>query len=98
MLYIRVSYDKAGAGELRERLRADHRAYVKPNTSPNVPCRVLQAGPLCVSDEDNTNLASFMILEAKSIADVMRFHENDPFTKGGLYEKSHIHRWDRHVG
>lgn len=97
MLYIRVCYDKPGAEELRDRLRSDHRAFVRSNVTANVPCQVKQAGPLCISDTDDTNLASFMILEAAGIDDVKRFHDEDPFTKGGLYEKSYIHRWDRHI-
>jgi uncharacterized protein YciI len=98
MLYIRLSFDRKDAGGLREQLRANHRAYVKPNVEPGVSCRVVQAGPLCITDTDDTNLASFMILEAANIDEVMHFHDNDPFTKAGLYEKSYIHRWDRHIG
>ena len=98
MLYIRLCFDKKNAGELRERLRADHRAYVKPNVLPGVPCRVVLAGPLCVSDNDDTNLGSFMILEAESIDAALRFHKEDPFTTSGLYETSYVHRWDLHVG
>jgi len=98
MLYIRVCYDKPGMGELRDRLRNNHRAYFKPNLAGgDAAVRLVQAGPLCTSDTDTTNIGSFMILEAKSHADVMEFNDGDPFTAAKLYERVEIHRWDRHV-
>lgn len=93
MLYIRMCFDKPNSGELRERLRPEHRAYLRSGT-----ITLVQAGPLCVSDTDDANLASFMIVEADSHDQVLRFHENDPFTSGGLYGEVHIHRWDKHFG
>lgn len=98
MLYIRFCLDNTGTTDLRQTLRADHRAYFKPNLEPGAKVRVVQAGPLCVSDSDDTNLASFMIIEAPTRDDVVRFHEGDPYTKAGLYEQAFIHRWDRHIG
>lgn len=97
MLYIRLCFDKPGTTELREQLRADHRAYFKPNLLADAVPHLVQAGPLCVSDNDDTNLASFMILEATSLDEVVRFHDGDPFTKAGLYDSVYIHRWDRHI-
>lgn len=98
MLYIRLCFDKTGTSALREELRASHRAYFKPNLAPDAAVRMVQGGPLCINDSDDTNLASFMIIEAPSHEQVQEFHENDPFTKAGLYEKTYIHRWDRHIG
>lgn len=97
MLYIRLCFDRVGTTELREQLRAEHRAYFKPNLQADAMPHLIQAGPLCVSDSDDTNLASFMILEAASLEDVARFHNGDPFTLAGLYDKVYIHRWDRHI-
>jgi len=98
MLYIKLCFDKDGQLELRERMRNEHRAYVMPILAQGSALRLVQAGPLCVGDDDDTNLASFMILEADNIEEVKRFHEGDPFTKAGLYEQVYIHRWDKHVG
>jgi uncharacterized protein YciI len=53
---------------------------------------------MCVSDGDDTNLGSFMIVDAPSFADLQRFHDNDPFTKGGVYGAVRLVRWDRHIG
>ncbi len=75
MLYIRLCIDKPGTTELRESVRAEHRAYFKPNLSEDAALRLVQAGPLCVSDNDDTNLASFMVIEAASIEEVEAFHQ-----------------------
>ncbi len=93
MLYLKLCYDRPGTGELRNRLRDEHRAYLRGG-----PPKLVQAGPFCVDDVDDTNLGSFMILEATSYEEVVRFHEGDPFTKAGIYGDVHIHRWDKHVG
>src|SRR5262249_28808146 len=99
MLYVRICFDRPNSSQLRTQVRPDHRAYVLSRVLlPEGPCRVVQAGPLCVGDSDNANLGSFMILEAKSEADIRHFHDEDPFTKVGLYEKVIVHRWDRHIG
>lgn len=98
MLYIRLCFDKPGQPELRERTRAEHRAYVLPTLQQGSVPRLVQGGPLCVNDEDDANLASFMILEADNIEQVKQFHEGDPFTRAGLYDRVYIHRWDKHVG
>jgi len=93
MLYIRLCLDKPGMVELRERLRAEHRSYLA-----NQPLRLVQAGPLCVDDSNDTNLGSFMIVEAANRDEVVRMHDNDPFSKAGLFAESIIHRWDKHIG
>jgi uncharacterized protein len=98
MLYIRLCFDKVGQLELRERVRTEHRTYLKPNVEQGAVPQLIQGGPLCLDDHDDTNLASFMILEADNIEEVKRFHEGDPFTKAGLYERVYIYRWDKHIG
>jgi uncharacterized protein len=96
MRYIRLCYDRPGTEQLRNTLRAIHRAYFQDNLREGSAVRVIDAGPLCVNDSDDTNIASFMIIEANSKADVVKFHDNDPFTKANLYERVDIERWDQH--
>jgi uncharacterized protein YciI len=83
---------------MREVHRAERRAYFRPNLEAGADVHLLQAGLMCVSDQDDRNLGSFMILEAKNHEQAQRFHEGDPLTKIGLYETVFIYRWDRHVG
>jgi uncharacterized protein YciI len=96
MRYIRLCYDRPGTEQLRNTLRAVHREYFQDNLREGSAVRVIDAGPLCVNDSDDTNIASFMIIEANSKADVIKFHDNDPFTKANLYERVDIERWDQH--
>jgi uncharacterized protein YciI len=96
MRYIRLCYDRKGTDDLRNKLRDDHRAYFKANLQDGALVRVVDAGPLCLSDTDTANIASFMIIEAKSKDDVVRFHDGDPFTRANLYDRVDIHRWDQH--
>lgn len=93
MLYLRMCFDRTDAGDLRNELRQEHRDYL---TSGVV--EIVQAGPMCVSDTDDSNIGSFLIIEAESHEQAMRFHEGDPFTKAGLYDHAHVHRWDKHIG
>ncbi len=98
MLYLRLSLDKPGSLDLRVKVRPEHRAYLDRHLTPETAVRVVEGGPLVTSDTDPTNHGSFMILEAKSHADVVAFHEGDPFTKAGLYETTQIIQWNRTIG
>ena len=92
MLYIRLCFDRPGTEALRNQHRAEHRAYLASGV-----VKLVQAGPL-MDDANEHNVASFMVVEADSLEVVKRFHENDPFTKAGLFGEVRIHRWDRHIG
>ena len=98
MLYLRICFDKPGLGDLRNEVRAEHREYLTPFRDPGGSVHVHQAGPMCVSDTDLTNLGSFFLLEAASAEAVRAFHEGDPFTRVGLYGEVRLVRWDRHIG
>ena len=98
MLYLRLCFDRPSAAWLRKSLREKHRAYLRAHVGKLQPVELEMAGPLCVSDADDTNLASMMILEAGTLDEVLSFHQRDPFTEGGLYERVDIHRWDKHLG
>jgi len=98
MFYLRSCFDKAGIGDIRNQFRASHREYLKPFVDGGKTVRIIMAGPMCVSDTDDTNLGSFMVLEAQSIENVETFHRNDPFTLRGVFGRVDIVRWDRHIG
>jgi len=92
MLYIRMCFDKPNSGQVRDRERAHHRAYLASGV-----VKLVQAGPL-MADDDSRNIGSFMVVEADCLATVKHFHDEDPFTKAGLFSDVQIHRWDKHVG
>jgi uncharacterized protein YciI len=92
MLYLRMCLDKPDNDALRDEHRAGHRAYLS-----SAAVTIKQAGPM-MSDDDEHNIGSFMIVEADDLATVKRFHDEDPFTRAGLFGEVVIYRWDRHIG
>jgi uncharacterized protein YciI len=90
MLFACLSFYKPDAGPARAEARDAHLAYLRDATLP------IQAGPLL--DEDGGNAAAFIIVEADDIETVRRFHAGDPFTKAGVFDRVHIHRWRKDFG
>jgi uncharacterized protein YciI len=97
MLFLRMCFDSPGQDKLRETTRSEHRSYLVPFLAPGQDVRIVQAGPMCVSDTSDQNLGSFFILEATSMKAVEAFHAGDPFTKKGVFGTSTLVRWDRHI-
>lgn len=92
MLFIRLCFDAPDTLALREEHRMTHRAYLQSGV-----VELIQAGPLLNDDGSGDNIASFMIFKADDLAAAKSFHDNDPFTKAGVFAKSHVHKWDRHI-
>ena len=98
MLYLRICFDKQDAASLRDDLRRRHRAYVAAHIQGAEGMKIVQAGPMCADDDLSRNIGSFLVIEANSLDTVLRFHDDDPFTRADLFERSEIVRWDRHIG
>lgn len=91
MLFLRLCLDKSDGGGLRQVHRDDHRAYLASSAAS-----IFQAGPLL--DGDGRMIGSLIIVDADDIDDVRRFHDDDPFTRAGLFETVLLSRWDKHIG
>jgi uncharacterized protein YciI len=98
MLYLRICFDKNGTGDLRDELRKTHREYVASHLGGRDGVKVVQGGPMCHGDDVSNNLGSFLVIEAPSLQHARRFHDDDPFTRAGLFERADVVRWDRHIG
>ena len=98
MLYLRICYDAPGTGALRNEVREEHRAYLRQFVGGERDTKLVRAGPMCVSDTDDTNFGSFMIVEAPSIDHLRRLHADDPFTRAGVFARAELCRWDQHIG
>ena len=98
MLYLRICFDKQDAAALRAEVHKRHREYVASFLGGRDDIRVVQGGPMCAGDNTGANIGSFLVVEAPSLQHAERFHDNDPFTRAGLFERSHVVRWDRHIG
>lgn len=68
-----------------------HKAYLAAAS-----VRTLVSGPLVASDNE-TMIGSFFLLEAEDIADVRRFHENDPFKAAGIWQHVSINPFLKRV-
>lgn len=91
MLFLRLCIDKSDGLDLRKAHRDDHRAYLGSGVA-----HIVQAGPLL--DEQGDMAGSMIIVDADSLDDVRRFHDNDPFTRAGLFQDVRLYRWERHIG
>jgi uncharacterized protein YciI len=99
MLYLRLCFDKRGGSELRAQHVGRHREYIGSHVgAPHGGIEVVQGGPMSASDDLSQQMGSFLVIEAASIEDAKRFHEEDPFTRAGLFERADVVRWDRHIG
>ncbi len=93
MLYLRICFDHPGALDLRAKHREERRAYLDKGD-----VKIVQAGPLCAGDKNDAYIGTFMMIEADSREEVVAYHDNDPFTKAGIFERSFIVRFDKHIG
>ena len=98
MLYLRICFDKPDAGGLRDEIRKHHREYVGSYIGGRDGIKVVQGGPMCATDDISKNVGSFLVVEADSLEDALRFHNDDPATRADLFDRSDVVRWDRHVG
>lgn len=81
MVYVFHLLDKAGAGELRQRMRPEHKAYLAA-----VADRIAFAGPL-LADDGQTMIGSLLAIDFADRAAAERWQADEPFTKAGLYEQ-----------
>lgn len=88
MLFVRVCYDAPGSWDLRKKHRAERTVFLDSGR-----IQIVSAGPLCAGDDSDVYIGTFMLIEAPSREDVVAFHEADPFTKAGIYERVFITRY-----
>ena len=88
MLFVRVCYDAPGSWDLRRKHRAERTVFLDSGR-----IKIVSAGPLCAGDDTDVYVGTFMLIEAESREDVVAYHEADPFTKAGIYERVFITRY-----
>ena len=79
MLFVLFCEDKPDSQAVRRATRQAHLDYVASQTN-----RIRLAGPL-LSDDGETMLGSLLIIEADDLAAARTLHENDPYTRAGLW-------------
>jgi len=77
--------DKPGRGELRLRVRPEHKAYLAA-----VADRIAFAGPL-VGDDGETMIGSLLAIDFDSREAAQAWLAGEPFTRAGVYASNSIH-------
>jgi len=87
MLFIAQFEDKAGVGELRQKLLEEHFAFLDRRKD-----KVLVAGSVREIPSD-LPLGGLWIIEAENEAEVREIFKDDPFWVNGLRAGVRINRW-----
>ena len=85
MLYVFHLIDRADAGDLRTRVRPEHKAYLA-----DVADRIAFAGPL-LADDGRTMVGSLLVIEFADREAARGWLDGEPFTRAGLYTSRQVH-------
>lgn len=96
MIFTFILIDKPDAGDLRVRVRPEHKAYLAAMAD-----RMAFAGPF-VADDGKTMLGSLLAIDFPSREAAHAWLANEPFTREGLYASVTIHAfvnlWPQRAG
>ena len=84
MIYVFTLLDRPGSGELRERMRPEHKACLGV-----IAERIAFAGPL-TSDDGQTMIGSLLAIDFDSRDAADAWLAGEPFTKAGLYASTSV--------
>ncbi len=84
MLFAIRLLDKPAAGDLRQRLRPEHKAYLA-----QVADRLAFGGPL-VADDGKTMVGSLLAIDFDSRDAARAWLADEPFTRAGLYASTEV--------
>ena len=87
MLFIAQFEDKPGVGEQRQKLMADHIAFLDSQKD-----KLLVAGSVREIPTDKP-LGGLWIIEAENEAEVREIFKDDPFWVNGMRASVRINRW-----
>lgn len=80
--------DRAGAANLRQVLRDEHRGAIR-RSDPR--CRCILGGPLF--DADGAMVGTVLVFDADDAAAVHAFMADDPYLRGDLFARVEVRRW-----
>lgn len=88
--------DRADAGDLRARVRPEHKAYLA-----QVAEHIAFAGPL-LADDGQPMIGSLLVIDFADRVAVDAWLRDEPFTRAGLYAESRVsvfrNLWPQRVG
>ncbi len=86
MYFAILCFDKPGAGELREKTRPAHSAYLKERAE-----QMHIGGPF--ESEAGGIEGTLLIVNVEDRAAAVAFTENEPFHQAGVFESVVVRRW-----
>jgi uncharacterized protein len=96
VIYIFHLIDKPGSGELRLRIRPEHKAYLAA-----VADRIAFAGPL-MAEDGQAMIGSLLAIDFDTRAAALAWLAQEPFTRAGVYATSSVHAfinlWPQQAG
>ncbi len=87
MPYVIITTDKLGSLERRNELRAEHLDYLTSHQA-----KLLAAGAQ-IDDDGTGGHGGVIIVDTDDRSEAQAFIDNDPFTKGGLFDSITVTRW-----
>ena len=85
MIFTFILLDKLGGGDLRQRVRPEHKAYLAA-----VADRIAFAGPF-TTDDGEQMLGSLLAIDFESREAAQAWLAAEPFTRAGLYASSSVY-------
>jgi uncharacterized protein len=96
MLFAFHLVDRADAGDIRARVRPEHKAYLAL-----VAERIAFAGPL-LGDDGQTMTGSLLVIDFDDRDAALAWQRDEPFTRAGLYAQTQVHAfrnlWPQRAG
>jgi uncharacterized protein len=96
MLFAFHLTDRDDAGDLRQHVRPEHKAYLT-----QVAERIAVAGPL-LAEDGQTMRGSLLVIDFADRAAALAWLAQEPFTRAGLYGESQVHAftnlWPQRAG
>ncbi len=86
MYFAIICFDKPGAGELRERNRPAHGAYLKAHAA-----QMHIGGPF--ENDEGGIVGTLLIVDVEDRAAALAFTKDEPFHKAGVFESVVVRRW-----
>ena len=84
MLHVFHLIDHPGSGELRQRVRPEHKAYLARMAE-----RIAFAGPL-LAEDGQTMIGSLLAIDFPDRAAALAWLADEPFTRAGLYARQDV--------
>ena len=89
-MFVFIAHDGPQGFERRQQHREHHVAYLE---TPYRDGRLVYGGP--IRDESDRSIGALLLLDVPDQASARAIVENDPYVKGGVFERFELNRFVR---